>query len=42
MRSRLDPFKRLARTLKTHLEGVVAGMQQGHSNAFVEAMNGLM
>lgn len=42
MRSRLDPFKRLARTLKTHLEGVVAGMQQGRSNAFVEAMNGLM
>lgn len=42
MRSRLDPFKRLARTLKTHLEGVVAGMQQGRSNTFVEAMNGLM
>ena len=42
MRSRLEPFKRLARTLKTHFEGVVAGMQQGRSNAFVEAMNGLM
>ena len=41
-RSRLEPFKRLARTLKTHLEGVVAGMQQGRSNAFLEAMNGLM
>ena len=42
MRARLEPFKRLARTLKTHFEGVIAGMQQGRSNAFVEAMNGLM
>jgi len=42
IRSRLQPFKRLARTLKTHFEGVIAGMQQGRSNAFVEAMNGLM
>lgn len=41
-RSRLEPFKRLARTLRTHFEGVIAGMQQGRSNAFVEAMNGLM
>lgn len=41
-RSRLEPFKRLAKTLKTHFEGVIAGMQQGRSNAFVEAMNGLM
>ncbi|MEG3888537.1 ISL3 family transposase [Microcoleus sp. herbarium19] len=42
MRSRLEPFKRLARTLRTHFEGVISGMQQGRSNAFVEAMNGLM
>jgi len=42
MRARLEPFKRLARTLKTHFEGVIAGMHQGRSNAFVEAMNGLM
>ena len=42
MRSRLEPFKRLARTLRTHFEGVIAGMKQGRSNAFVEAMNGLM
>lgn len=42
MRSRLDPFKRLARTLRTHFEGVISGMGQGRSNAFVEAMNGLM
>ena len=42
MRARLAPFKRLALTLRTHGEGVIAGMQQGRSNAFVEAMNGLM
>jgi len=42
MRSRLDPFKRLARTLRAHFERVIAGMQQGCSNAFVEAMIGLM
>lgn len=41
-RSRLEPFKRLARTLQAHFEGVIAGMQQGRSNAFVEAMNGLL
>lgn len=41
-RSRLEPFKRLARTLKNHFEGVLAGMRQGRSNAFVEAMNGLL
>ncbi len=42
IRSRLEPFKRLARTLKNHFEGVIAGMAQGRSNAFVEAMNGLL
>lgn len=29
MRSRLEPFKWLARTLKTPFEGMIAGMQQG-------------
>ena len=42
IRSRLEPFKRLARTLKNHFEGVIAGVPQGRSNAFVEAMNGLL
>jgi len=41
-RSRLDPFKRLAATLKTHFDAVVRGMLDNRSNAFVEAMNGLM
>jgi transposase len=41
-RSRLEPFKRLAATLKAHFESVVRGMLDHRSNAFVEAMNGLM
>ena len=41
-RSRLEPFKRLACTLKAHLGGVVRGMLDGRSNAYVEAMNGLL
>lgn len=41
-RSRLEPFKRLAKTLQTHWDGVVAGMLQARTNAYVEAMNGLL
>jgi transposase len=41
-RSRLEPFKRLAATLKAHFDSVVRGMLDQRSNAFVEAMNGLM
>ena len=41
-RSRLDPFKSLAATLRTHFDAVVRGMLDNRSNAFVEAMNGLM
>lgn len=41
-RSRLEPFKRLGATLKSHFEGVIRGMLDGRSNAYVEAMNGLL
>ena len=41
-RSRLEPFTKLARTIKTHWAGVVAGMTGGRNNAYVEAMNGLL
>lgn len=41
-RCRLAPFKRLASTLTAHLPGVVRGMLDGRSNAYVEAMNGLL
>jgi transposase len=41
-RSRLEPFKRLAATLKDLFDSVVRGMLDHCSNAFVEAMNGQM
>ena len=41
-RSRLDSFKRLGATLAGHFEAVVRGMFEHRSNAFVEAMNGLL
>jgi len=41
-RSRLEPFKKLANTLKDRLAGVVRGMLDGRSNAYVEAMNGML
>ena len=41
-RSRLESFKRLGATLKSHFDAVVRGMLDHRSNAFVEAMNGLM
>jgi transposase len=41
-RCRLEPFKKLAMTIKKRLPGVVRGMLDGRSNAYVEAMNGLL
>jgi transposase len=41
-RCRLGPFKKLATTLKQRLDGGVRGMLDNRSNAYVEAMNGLL
>jgi transposase len=41
-RCRLEPVKKLAPTLKERFEAVVRGMVDPRSNAFVEAMNGLL
>lgn len=41
-RSRLEPFKKLAKTLQQKLDAVVRGMLDNRSNAYVEAMNGLL
>ena len=41
-RCRLEPFKKLAKTLRQKLDGVVRGMLDNRSNAYVEAMNGLL
>lgn len=41
-RSQLEPIKKLGTTLKERLAGVVRGMLDGRSNAYVEAMNGML
>lgn len=41
-RSRLEPFRKLAKTLSERFEAVVRGMLDKRSNAYVEAMNGLL
>ena len=41
-RSRLEPFKKLAASLTQRLEAVVRGMLDHRSNAYVEAMNGVL
>lgn len=41
-RCRLEPFKRLSATLKKHFDAVVRGMLDNRSNAYVEAMNGIL
>lgn len=41
-RSRLEPFRKLAKTLTERSDAVVRGMIDNRSNAFVEAMNGLL
>ncbi len=38
-RSRLRPFVRLARTIRTHLDGVLAAIQTGLTNARLEGIN---
>ena len=38
-RSRLEPFKRLGKTLKTHLPGILAAYRLGASNAVAENLN---
>ena len=39
-RCRLEPFKKLATTIKERFDTVVRGMLDHRSNAFVESMNG--
>lgn len=39
-RCRLEPFKKLAATIKERFDAVVLGMLDHRSNAFVESMNG--
>jgi transposase len=41
-RCRLEPFKKLASTLKERFDAVVRGMVDHRSNAIMEALNGLL
>lgn len=41
-RCRLAPFKDVAKTLNKHFDGIVRGLMDNRSNAYVEAMNGLL
>jgi len=41
-RSRLEPFRRLAQTVRAKFDADVRGMMPDRNNAYVEAMNGLL
>ncbi len=41
-RSRLEPFRKLSRTLKEHLHGVLAYLETRLTNAAIEAINGIL
>lgn len=41
-RSRLEPFRKLARTLKQHLHGILAYWETRLTNAAIEAINGIL
>jgi len=40
LRSRLEPFKKLARTVRKHLDGIIAYVRTRLSNGLAEGMNG--
>jgi transposase len=41
MRSQIQPMKKVAATVRRHLEGIVAWAQTRQTNGFLEAINGL-
>jgi len=41
-RSRLEPFRKLSRTIKCHLPGILAYLETRLTNAAIEAVNGLL
>ena len=41
-RGRLDPFRKLAKTISQRTDAIVRGMTDNRSNAFVESINGLL
>jgi transposase len=41
-RSKLEPFKKVAASIKEKMPGIIRGMLDGRSNAYVEALNGML
>jgi transposase len=41
-RSRLEPFRKLSKTLKAHWDGILAFMETRLTNAAMEAVNGIL
>jgi len=41
-RCRLEPFKKLGRTIKDHMDGILAYMETQLTNAAIEAVNGIL
>jgi transposase len=41
-RSRLEPFRKLARTIKDHFQGILAYLETRLTNAAIEAVNGIL
>ena len=41
MRSKVDEMKRVAKMIRTHLDGIVAWSRSRQTNGFIEAINGL-
>ncbi len=42
MRSRLEPFKKVAKSIREHRDGIVAFMETRLTNGLIEAINGLL
>lgn len=42
MRSRLEPFKKVAKSIREHWDGIVAFMETRITNGLIEAINGLL
>jgi len=42
LRSRLEPFRTLAKTVRQHWQGILAYLQTGLTSAAIEAVNGVI
>jgi len=42
MRGRLEPFKKVAKSIREHWDGIVAFMETRLTNGLIETINGLL